>query len=67
MGGTPAVCEDQSLPELKAGDAVRHAQFGQGVIISAHPVSGDMEAIVAFKGVGVKKLLLSFARLEKVE
>ncbi|RJO61515.1 MAG: AAA family ATPase [Dehalococcoidia bacterium] len=59
--------EDQSLPELKAGDAVRHAQFGEGVIISAHPVRGDMEAIVAFKGVGVKKLLLSFARLEKVE
>jgi DNA helicase-2/ATP-dependent DNA helicase PcrA len=63
----PAVCEDQSLPELKAGDAVRHAQFGEGIIISAHPVRGDMEAIVAFKGVGVKKLLLSFARLEKVE
>ena len=64
---SPAVCEDQTLPDLKAGDAVRHAQFGQGVIISAHPVRGDMEAIVAFKGVGVKKLLLSFARLEKVE
>jgi len=63
----PAVCEDQSLPELKAGDAVRHAQFGEGIIISAHPVRGDMEAIVAFKGVGVKKLLLSFARLEKVD
>ena len=62
-----ALCEDQSLPELQAGDAVRHAQFGEGVIISAHPVRGDMEAIVAFKGVGVKKLLLSFARLEKVE
>jgi DNA helicase-2/ATP-dependent DNA helicase PcrA len=61
------VAENQSLQELKAGDAVRHAQFGEGTIISAHPVRGDMEAIVAFKGVGVKKLLLSFARLEKVE
>lgn len=64
---SPAICEDQSLPELKAGDAVRHAQFGEGVIISAHPVRNDVEVIVAFKGVGVKKLLLSFARLEKVE
>jgi DNA helicase-2/ATP-dependent DNA helicase PcrA len=62
-----AMPEDQSLPELKAGDVVRHAQFGEGVIISANPVRGDMQAIVAFKGVGVKKLLLSFARLEKVE
>ncbi|MGA3094520.1 MAG: 3'-5' exonuclease [Dehalococcoidales bacterium] len=63
----PAIYEDQSLSELKAGDAVRHAQFGEGIIISAHPVRGDIEAIVAFKGVGVKKLLLSFARLEKVD
>jgi DNA helicase II / ATP-dependent DNA helicase PcrA len=63
----PAICEDQSLSELKAGDAVRHPQFGEGIIISAHPVRGDIEAIVAFKGVGVKKLLLSFARLEKVD
>jgi DNA helicase-2/ATP-dependent DNA helicase PcrA len=62
----PAVCQED-LPELKAGDAVRHAQFGEGTIISAHPVRGDVEAIVAFKGIGVKKLLLSFARLEKVE
>jgi DNA helicase-2/ATP-dependent DNA helicase PcrA len=64
---SPAICEDQSLPELRAGDSVRHAQFGEGVIISAHPVRNDVEVLVAFKGVGVKKLLLSFARLEKVE
>ena len=64
---SPVTSEDESLPELQAGDAVRHAQFGEGVIISAHPVRNDVEAIVAFKGIGVKKLLLSFAHLEKVE
>ncbi|MCL2678731.1 MAG: UvrD-helicase domain-containing protein [Dehalococcoidia bacterium] len=63
----PDVDVNQELTELKAGDAVRHTKFGEGVIISAHPVRGDMEAIVAFKDVGVKKLLLSFAKLEKVE
>jgi DNA helicase-2/ATP-dependent DNA helicase PcrA len=63
----PSVCENEELPNLKAGDAVRHAQFGEGIIISAHLVRGDMEAIVAFKGVGVKKLLLSFAQLVKLE
>jgi DNA helicase-2/ATP-dependent DNA helicase PcrA len=55
------------LPELKAGDQVRHSQFGQGVVVSCQPVKNDNEVVVAFPGAGVKKLLLSFARLEKVE
>ena len=55
------------LPELKAGDQVRHSQFGQGVVVSCQSVKDDSEVVVAFPGVGVKKLLLSFARLEKVE
>ena len=56
------------LPELKTGDRVRHGQFGDGVIISAQPVRGDVQAIVAFKKeVGTKKLLLSCAKLRKIE
>jgi len=54
------------LPELVAGDKVRHPQFGEGTLISAHPVRGDVQAIVMFKDVGTKKLLLSLARLEKI-
>jgi len=56
-----------AAPELKAGDRVRHAQFGDGVVVSCQPVKDDNEVVVAFRGAGVKKLLLSFARLEKVE
>jgi DNA helicase-2/ATP-dependent DNA helicase PcrA len=57
-----------NLTELKAGDHVRHAQFGDGVVVSCQPVKDDKEVVVAFgSGVGVKRLLLSFARLEKVE
>ena len=55
------------LPQLSAGDHVRHPQFGEGVVVSGSPVRDDVEVVVAFDGVGVKKLLLSFARLEKVE
>ena len=63
---TPAPSLD--VPELKAGDHVRHAQFGEGVVVSCQPVKDDKEVVVAFtSGVGVKKLLLSFARLDKVE
>ncbi len=57
---TPAVLE------LKAGDRVRHAQFGRGVVVNCQLVKDDAEVVVAFNG-GVKKLLLSFANLEKVE
>ena len=54
------------VPELSDGDHVRHAQFGEGVVVSCRPVKDDMEAVVVFDGVGIKKLLLSFAKLEKV-
>jgi DNA helicase-2/ATP-dependent DNA helicase PcrA len=56
------------IAEFKAGDHVRHAQFGDGVVVSCQPVKDDKEVVVAFgRGVGVKKLLLSFAGLEKRE
>ncbi|MFH1639739.1 MAG: UvrD-helicase domain-containing protein [Chloroflexota bacterium] len=55
-----------ALPELKTGDRVRHPSFGDGVIVNCKEVNGDCEVVIAFKGNGVKKLLLSFARLEKV-
>ncbi len=62
----PAPSLDAS--ELKPGDRVRHAQFGDGVVVSRKPVKDDTEVMVAFKsGVGVKKLLLSFAKLEKMK
>jgi len=53
--------------QLNAGDHVCHAQFGNGVVVSCQPVKDDSEVVVAFKGQGVKKLLLSFAKLEKIE
>ncbi len=57
-----------NAPELKAGDHVRHVQFGDGVVVSCQPAKDDREVVVAFRsGVGIKKLLLSFARLDKIE
>jgi DNA helicase-2/ATP-dependent DNA helicase PcrA len=53
-------------PELKAGDHVRHAQFGDGVVVSCQTVKDDHEVVVAFNGAGLKKLLVGLARLEKV-
>ena len=53
--------------ELKAGERVQHATFGEGLVVSCQPVRDDVEAVVVFDGVGIKKLLLSFAKLEKIE
>jgi DNA helicase-2/ATP-dependent DNA helicase PcrA len=50
-----------------AGDHVRHARFGDGVVVSCIVTPEDQEVTVAFKGGGgVKKLLLSYAPLERV-
>jgi len=56
-----------ATPELGAGDHVRHAQFGEGVVVSCRMVKDDSEVVVAFNGAGIKKLLLRLANLEKVE
>ena len=56
-----------TTPELKAGDHVHHPQFGDGVVVSCQEVKDDREAMVVFSGWGLKKLLLSLARLEKIE
>jgi DNA helicase II / ATP-dependent DNA helicase PcrA len=52
--------------EFGAGDHVKHEQFGSGVVVSSRTVNGDQELTIAFNG-SIKKLLLSFARLQKVE
>ena len=52
--------------EYQAGDHVYHAQFGKGVVVSCQPVKNDAEIVIAFNG-AVKKLLLSFANLEKTD
>ncbi len=51
---------------FRAGDRVRHAKFGEGIVVSCQPSGGDEEVVVAFPGNGTKKLLASFAPLEKL-
>ncbi|MBN1693031.1 MAG: UvrD-helicase domain-containing protein [Dehalococcoidales bacterium] len=57
---------DGELPEFKAGDHVRHDQFGEGVVVNYRKTRNDAEVVVAFDGEGVKRFLLSFAKIEKV-
>lgn len=53
---------------FSAGDRVQHDRFGIGIVVSAVPSGTDCMVTVAFKGeAGVKKLLLSFAPLQRIE
>ena len=64
------VSEAESGPKLSlsTGDKVRHATFGDGIVMDTKRSGVDVEVTVAFKSEhGPKRLLLSFAPLEKVE
>jgi len=52
--------------DLKVGDWVHHSKFGDGIVINCFANRGDHEATVVFEEAGVKKLLLSLAKLEKI-
>ena len=55
-------------PPYRAGDKVTHERFGKGIVVSCVPKPGDFEVTVAFVGdSGVKRLLHSFAKLERAE
>jgi DNA helicase-2/ATP-dependent DNA helicase PcrA len=62
-GPTPSGADQLGL---KVGDDVRHATFGEGVILALKGSGDKTEATVHFAGVGEKILLLSWAPLDKV-
>ena len=67
VGRAPSLAEEgEALPDLSTGDKVRHAKFGEGIVTSTKPSGTDVEVTVAFLDEGVKRLLQSFAKLEKV-
>ncbi len=51
---------------LEVGDRVRHRVFGEGEIFSVKPMGADVLYEVVFDNVGTKKLMASFARLQKI-
>ena len=55
-------------PALRVGNLVRHRVFGEGIVTACDATASDVEVTVEFAGgVGVKRLLLSFAPLEKID
>jgi len=50
---------------FRPGDKVKHATFGQGVVVGVKEKDDDIEVSVAFPNLGVKRMLQSFANLKK--
>ncbi|MBG82787.1 MAG: hypothetical protein CL791_05710 [Chloroflexi bacterium] len=53
-------------PVFNAGEKVLHKSLGEGVVVSSSGEGEQTQVTVAFSGHGIKRLLLSFAPLEKI-
>ncbi len=56
----------EELTDVSLGDRVKHQRFGMGTIKELEGAGPNKKAIIQFDNVGEKKLLLKFAKLEKV-
>ena len=52
------------LSNIRNGMKVKHGKFGEGKIINLSGEGSNKKATVFFNGIGQKKLLLKFAKLE---
>ncbi len=64
--GGSAVEAPPATARFKIGDRVRHAKFGEGIVVETELTRDDQEVKVAFAGIGVKRLSVNLARLEKL-
>ncbi len=65
LGGT--ITEITDIDKLKKGVKVLHSKFGKGVIEEIEGIEPNLMANINFAGIGEKKLLLKFAKLQVLE
>jgi DNA helicase-2/ATP-dependent DNA helicase PcrA len=58
--------EKVRTPQFRAGQRVRHPQFGEGIVIESKLQADDEEVAVVFEEAGIKRLSVSFARLDQL-
>jgi DNA helicase-2/ATP-dependent DNA helicase PcrA len=49
---------------FRTGQKVKHETFGHGLVVSSETKGGDEQVTVVFENSGIKKLSMSFAKLE---
>ena len=58
--------KQSSSREYAVGDRVNHKVFGNGTVLSARPMSGDILLEIQFDSAGVKKAMANYAPMEKI-
>ena len=58
--------EDQSEGGISRGARVRHPKFGVGTVVKVESAAGDFKLSIRFAGIGVKKILARYAKLERL-
>ena len=58
--------EPQAASQFRSRDCVQHAKFGVGTVIESKVTNGSEEVTVAFPGIGIKRLMASYAGLKKL-
>jgi DNA helicase-2/ATP-dependent DNA helicase PcrA len=66
MSTAPSGARGAERMGLNVGDDVLHDKFGEGVVLALHGDGDKAEAVVNFRGVGEKRLLLAWAPLQKI-
>ena len=51
---------------IRVGARVRHARFGEGLVVGVERDGGDVIVTVGFAAVGRKRLSLQYAHLEEI-
>jgi DNA helicase-2/ATP-dependent DNA helicase PcrA len=62
----PPAAVDDDLP-LKVGAHVRHARFGEGLVVGVEREGDDVMVTVRFASVGRKRLSMQYAHLEEID
>jgi DNA helicase-2/ATP-dependent DNA helicase PcrA len=62
----PSATIRQVEQRFRAGQRVRHARFGEGLVIESRVRGGDQILTVSFEDVGLKRLMVDLAPLEEL-
>jgi len=63
----PSLDNNKEKIEVVVGDKIRHVDWGMGIILNKIVTASDIFITVDFERVGLKKLSMNFAPLEKVK
>ena len=63
---TKGINKVKKKPDYDAGDRVMHFKHGEGTVLSVADGGRDYEVTVEFDTLGVRKMLVGFAKLKKL-